>query len=443
VIVDVPEPPVLAILPWGLLIEDFLDANELSLEDFCTDFTGSWLFGYVAALRTAGVGSVIVCVSARVKSVSRRRHAATDTDICIIPASRFYRWVRSRMRSPYGRSAREVFPVRSALRPFLSPLLFATKELAPYRATPILRLARELRRYRCSVMLCQEYEFPRYDVCVALGRMLNVPVYASFQGGDYQRWRAERVTRPAAIRLGGGLIAASGAERERLRRRYRARNVATIPNPVDLDAWRPADRTAAREALGIAHGDRVAAWHGRVEVRKKGLDTLIDAWSRLGSSIDGTDLALLMIGTGGDAPELRRLLAEARVSNVIWIDRYLHRPEEIAQHLSAADAYVFPSRHEGFPLAPIEAMACGLGVISTDVSGIRDVLAEGERAGGVIVPGNAPEMLAGELARVLGDLALCRRLGRSARTSAQRFGTAAVGSQLRTFIFGDAPSAGA
>jgi glycosyltransferase involved in cell wall biosynthesis len=283
-------------------------------------------------------------------------------------------------------------------------------------------------------LLCQEYECPRFDVCVALGRLLKMPVYASFQGGDYQRWRTERLTRPLAMRLASGVIVPSNAERERLRGRYRTTNVAAIPNPIDLDAWRPWDRGAARRALGIAPDARVAAWHGRVDLRKKGLDTLIDGWARLGSiSLQPN----LIVGTGADARELRRLLAERRLSSVTWIDRYLHRPDEIARHLCAADVYVFPSRHEGFPLAPVEAMACGLGVISTDVSGIRDVLAGGEPAGGVIVPRDAPEGLARELARLLGDIPRCRRLGRSARSSAERFGSAAVGAQLRAFIFGE------
>jgi len=55
-----------AILPWGNLIEDFLDPLGVSLDDFARNMSGGWLFGYAAALRTAGMEPVIVCGLGRV-----------------------------------------------------------------------------------------------------------------------------------------------------------------------------------------------------------------------------------------------------------------------------------------------------------------------------------------------------------------------------------------
>jgi starch synthase len=314
------------------------------------------------------------------------------------------------------------------------PALFALKELGPYLATPARAMARELRRYGCRAILCQEYEFPRFDVAVAIGRMLRMPVYSSFQGGDYRRWALERITRPVAMRLAAGVIVPSSAERERVHAVYGAVNVAQIPNPVDLETWRPSDRAAARKRLGITADAPVAAWHGRVDIRKKGLDTLVDAWAILEAASPELVPTLLLIGTGADAPQLHRRIAERKLRNVVWIDAYLHRPGAIAELLSAADLYVFPSRHEGFPVAPIEAMACGLGLISADVSGVRDVLAGGESAGGLIVPRGDPQRLADQLGRLLREPVRCRRLGRQARSTAARFGRSAIGLQLRDFL---------
>jgi glycosyltransferase involved in cell wall biosynthesis len=58
------------------------------------------------------------------------------------------------------------------------------------------------------------------------------------------------------------------------------------------------------------------------------------------------------------------------------------------QYLSVADVYVFPSRHEGFPVAPLEAMACGLPIVAAYAPGICDILSEGEESGGLVVPTN-------------------------------------------------------
>lgn len=429
--------PTLAIVPWGLLVEDFLGPNGLSLEDFCTDFTGSWMFGYSLALRAAGVRTVIVCFSGEVGTVTRRVHGTTGIALRIIPATRIYRRLRARMGSPYGRTVAATFEVMSPARALLKPLLFVAKEFAPYAATPLRALASELRRDHCGAVLCQEYEFPRFDACTVVGRMLGIPVYGSFQGGDYQRWRLERLTRPLAMRCATGVIIASEAEVERVRSRYHPASVAQIPNPIDLSVWRPHDRTVARAVLGIDEGARVVAWHGRVELEKKGLDLLIEVWVRLLEVGGQLPLVLLMIGTGPDAAEVHRRLDDRGVRNVVWMDRYFHDRAEIARLLAAGDVYAFTSRHEGFPVAPVEAMACGLPVVSSDVSGIRDVLASGETSGGLIVGSRRPEQFAGELLRLLSDSGLRRSLSIRARARAQAFGNETIGPLLREYLFGD------
>jgi glycosyltransferase involved in cell wall biosynthesis len=427
---------VLALLPWGHVIEDFLVPNRLSLEDFCTDFTGSWMFGWVEALRTAGIETVLIVVSKDVRHVTRRIHRATGAPISVIPAPQTYRAARSRI-APYGRTVAHAFGGPRALRLALYPALFLAKEVAPYLSTPVRKLHAELNYYGCDALLCQEYEFPRFDVCAGLGRIHRIPVFACFQGGDYQRWQVERLVRPLSMRSAEGFIVAPATEVERIRGKYavQERRIAMIPNPVDVDVWHPRDRLAARQELGIAHDARVAAWHGRVELRKKGLDSLVDAWARVTEQRLDRNLALLLIGTGADVNEVRALLAERRLENVIWIDRYLHDPAEIARLLAAADVYAFPSRFEGFPLAPVEAMACGLPVVSTDASGIRQILPKGYESGGVVVRREAAADFALELGRLLDDEEFSREVGRRARLRAQAFAAPAIGASLRSFIF--------
>src|SRR3989442_13698759 len=58
--------PTVALLPWGNVLEDFIDTIGVSLETFCNEFTGSYMFGYVDALRRAGVLTVLICIFAPV-----------------------------------------------------------------------------------------------------------------------------------------------------------------------------------------------------------------------------------------------------------------------------------------------------------------------------------------------------------------------------------------
>jgi starch synthase len=429
-----------AVLPWGLAIEDFLEPNGLTLDDFCGEFTGSWIFGAVDALRRAEVASVIVCVSSGINTVIRRKHGATGTPISLLPLPRASRAAR-RWIPPY---ARRVMLERPTLRrALLAPALFVVKEAAPYLATPVRALAGELRHHDCAAMLCQEYEFPRFDVCVGLGRALRTPTYAIFQGGDYQRWRIERLVRPLTMRAADGFVVAPERESARIRRRYgvQRHKLARIPNPVDTDTWRPLERAAARRELGIPKAAGVVAWHGRVQLWKKGLDILVEAWASVTAARPLAELVLLLVGTGGDAGEVRSRIAERRLTNVVWVDRYLHDAGEIARLLAAADVYAFPSRHEGFPVAPIEAMACGLPVVSAAVSGMADVLGDGERTGGVLVPPGDAARLADAVAELLADPERSRELGEVARRRALEFRPAAVGQRLREFLVNDATDA--
>jgi glycosyltransferase involved in cell wall biosynthesis len=109
--------------------------------------------------------------------------------------------------------------------------------------------------------------------------------------------------------------------------------------------------------------------------------------------------------------------------------------------LSTADLYVFPSRGEGQPSAPLEAMACGLPVVAADANGVPDIFENGEASGGVVVPrGNAPA-LADAMVDVLRDPARRQRLAMRAQARvADAFSLEAVGSGLAaTLRFG--PSA--
>lgn len=426
-----------ALLPWGNVLEDFLDTIGVSLESFCDDFTGSWMFGYVSALKLAGVRTALVVVSGRATAPRYAVHAPTGATICILPAPRLYRLLRRWVRNPYGRTVERVFGELRGPRRLLFPLLAVLRELLPYLATPVGPLARALRRLGCDALLCQEYEYARFDVCVLLGRLMRLPVFASFQGGDEQWSRIERFVRPLTIRTSAGLIVASSDERLRVRRRYRLRpaGMASVFNPLDLALWRAADRDAARDALGIPPEARVVAWHGRVAIEHKGLDILAGAWQRVCRERAGRDLRLLLVGTGHDAERLRRLIETLQLRGVTWLDEFVHDRDTLRGYLSAADVYAFASRHEGFPVAPLEAMACGLPVVAADAQGLPDILAGGEADGGILVPRGDAAALAVALGRLLDDEPLARELGRRARRRAEAcFSYEAVGPQLRAFL---------
>lgn len=432
-------PPTVALVEWSHLVEDFLGSIGLTFRQFCEEMTGGWLFGYVEALRRAGVRTVVVCVSADARTPTRFVHRPTGATIWALPAPRAYRALRRRVPNPYADTLEQAAgDVRGPRRAAAAALW----RLAPYLATPVGALAGVLRRERCGAVLCQDYEHGRFDLCLAVGRALGLPVFGSFQGGDRGLSPLESPPRGPSLRACAGLIVAAGREADRVQTRYRVppARVARVFNPLDLAEWGREGRGAARQALGIPAAARVVAWHGRVEVRRKGLDVLLDAWERVVRARPGRDLRLALMGTGHDADALAALVRARATPGVHWRREYVRDRPALARHLAAADAYAFTSRREGFPVAPIEAMASRLPLVAVDAEGVRDILPAGEADGGVVVAQEDAAGLAAALGRLLDDPGAAAATGARARARAERaFGLESVGAQLRAVLFGAAP----
>lgn len=426
--------PVVALLPAGETIEDFLDPLGLTFDDYRDELTGGWLFGYAEGLRAAGLQPSIVCISRYAKAPIRDVHRPTGTWLWRLPRPRVNALAHLAERCAVAPGVEDPPLWRRALR---SP----PRHVAWLLSSPVVALVRLARHERWAAIVCQDYEQPRFDACVALGRALGIPVFGSFQGAERAASPLERPLRPLTIRAATGFIVGPRSEVARLRARYELppERVARIFNPLDTAPWRTGDRTAARVELEISADAWVAAWHGRVEREKKGLDVLLDAWARVLAAAGDRPRVLLLVGTGRDADWLRGELDRRHWRGVRWIDRYLLDKRSIAQQLAAADAYVFPSRLEGFPVAPVEAMACGLPVVAADAPGVADILEGGEAAGGIVVPVGDARALAEALIRLSADPTLGAVLGARAGERAEHaFSTAAVGRQLSSFLCGSA-----
>ncbi|WP_206664478.1 glycosyltransferase [Dankookia rubra] len=159
-----------------------------------------------------------------------------------------------------------------------------------------------------------------------------------------------------------------------------------VLNGVDTDRFRPADqaaKAASRAALGLPGDRAVIGIAARLE-RVKGVDLAIAAMGQLPG-----DAILAIAGAGGEAAALREQAAGLgdRV-------RFLGLLGDMPGFYAALDLYCLPSRNEGLPLALLEAQACGLPVVATEVGGVPAAF---DPASGALVPAEDPAALAAAL----------------------------------------------
>jgi glycosyltransferase involved in cell wall biosynthesis len=145
-------------------------------------------------------------------------------------------------------------------------------------------------------------------------------------------------------------------------------------------------------------------------IRRKGIDLALDAVSILQQK--GYNVQLLWIGSGPLRNELTLRVAELGLEDSIIFLENLSDRKQYLTLISTAQIYIQPSRFEGLPIAMLEAMALGLGVVAADVGGISEVVRNDLT--GILVPSDDSQLLGSAIERLLNDPNLVKRLGESA-----------------------------
>jgi glycosyltransferase involved in cell wall biosynthesis len=166
-------------------------------------------------------------------------------------------------------------------------------------------------------------------------------------------------------------------------------------------------RPAARKALGLEPDALVIGTVARFD-RVKALDVLLRGFAVL--TADQPTARLLVVGDGPEALRLRALAASLGVSARV---RFAGVVTDASRLLPALDVYASASRREGLPLALLEAMACGLPVAATRVSGHVDAVEDGVT--GVLVPADDPAALGRAMDALLGNPARREVMGQAGR----------------------------
>jgi len=195
------------------------------------------------------------------------------------------------------------------------------------------------------------------------------------------------------------------------------RNAVAIGNPVELPA---ATGGEARRASILAVG-RLA--------REKGMDRLVEAFARMP---DRHGYTLEIAGDGPDRPALERRIKDLGLEGQVCL---LGRRSDVYALYERAAFLVLASRHEGFGMVLVEAMAFGCPVIAFDCPcGPREIIHDG--LDGLLVPDGDIDALAAAMERLASDAELRDRLGREGLAVRERYGSYKIAASWEALFAG-------
>lgn len=213
-----------------------------------------------------------------------------------------------------------------------------------------------------------------------------------------------------------GLIAVSDDVAAAVRRDFHPprHRVFTVPNGVDTQRYgHVVDRGAVRRRVGIPGEARVLIVVAKL-MEQKGHVYLLRALPAILER--HPDLHVLLVGDGPLRSAISTSIAQLRGADRVHRVGNRH---DVGDLLAASDVFVLPSLWEGLPMALLEAMATGLPVVATSVSGSGQVVVDGE-SGMLVTPGDEIA-LSGAITRLLDNPDRAQHMGRAARERVERF----------------------
>jgi N-acetyl-alpha-D-glucosaminyl L-malate synthase BshA len=244
----------------------------------------------------------------------------------------------------------------------------------------------------------------------------KVPVITTLHGTDITLVGSDpsyKAVVDFSINQSDGVTAVSQYLRDETYRRFDIKkDIEVIPNFIDLERFKRADKDHFRKAIS-PNGEKIMMHVSNFREVKRVPDVISVFDYVLNHGIRAN---LLLVG---DGPARKQAEQRCRKLGICGKVRFLGKQDHIEEILSVADLFVIPSGSETFGLAALEAMGCGVPVISTNVGGLPEVNISGE-TGYTCEPGDTETM--GQYAvGILGDEKKHKAMAQNARKQAERF----------------------
>jgi glycosyltransferase involved in cell wall biosynthesis len=295
----------------------------------------------------------------------------------------------------------------------------------------IPRLARAIRRSGCDVVHAHLED--AITLAPVAGVLARRPVLCTLHHVPGPLTGREAVRERLAVAVGSrsaGLVFVSQGSYDGFAAKYPRSHApsrwSVVHNGVDVRRFRPLEPgapAALPAGFGIPPGAPVAALVGHMRPGK-GQEEAVRAWPAVVAA--HPEARLLLIGNGPREEMLRGLAGDLGVASHVV---FAGARDDVHDLLPRTTMAVLPTHSEALPTALLEASACGVPTVATDVGGVPEVVVDGET--GWLLPSPAPELVAAAVTRALDDPAELARRGAAARRRAEeRFGAPAWAERL-------------
>lgn len=174
-----------------------------------------------------------------------------------------------------------------------------------------------------------------------------------------------------------------------------------IPNGIDRNIFYSVsyeNKMGLRKKLNLPISKKIVIYTGRLN-KGKGLEMLLDVWKK--NSNENKNACLVIAGSGSNQflsieDQLKQFVKENRLDEFVVFTGYVYN---INEYLCASDVFVLPSELEGLSCSILEALACGLAVVVTDVGGAPEVIENGKN--GILIHPYSPDELYTSLRNIL------------------------------------------
>lgn len=239
-------------------------------------------------------------------------------------------------------------------------------------ARAVLPLARRLHRVQPFDLIDAQFFYPDGPAAVRIAKALGLPSSIKARGADIHHWGTARGTAGQVLAAGkaaSGLLAVSAGLADDMAALGMDHHRITLHRTgIDRSVFRPLERTIARTALGLAAEVPVLATVGAL-IPRKGQVFAIDALVHLPGAV------LLLAGAGPDEAALRAQAERLGLADrVRFLGPVPHA--KLPSVLAAADVFVLPTASEGLANAWVEALACGVPVVTTPLPGAKELITD-------------------------------------------------------------------